>query len=65
MRNVSVTRREDEFAKKTQVMLLARWSADDVTAVEYLVSIKLEALLGVTRGKRCLKFTVEFPTWPR
>ena len=45
MRNGSVTRREDEFAKQTQVMLLGGWFVDGMTAVEYIVSLKLEALL--------------------
>ena len=43
MRNGLVTRKEDEFAKQTQVMLLGGWFADDMTAVEYPVSIQLEA----------------------
>jgi hypothetical protein len=34
------------FAKKTQVMHLGGWSAYDVTAKAYPVSIKLESLLG-------------------
>ena len=41
----SVTPRKDDSAKQTQVMLLGGWSADDVTAEAYLVSIKLESLL--------------------
>ena len=45
MRNVSATPREEGFAKQTQVMLLGGWSADDVTAEAYPVSIKLESLL--------------------
>jgi hypothetical protein len=44
-------------------MLLGEWSADDVTAKAYPVSIKLEALLSVTRGKsmKVLQIIVEFP----
>ena len=45
MRNGSVTPSEEEFAKKTQVMLLGGWSTVDVTAEAYLVSIQLESLL--------------------
>jgi hypothetical protein len=37
--------KEEGFAKQTQVMLLEGWSADDVTAEAYPVSIKLETLL--------------------
>ena len=45
MRNGSVTPRKEGFAKRTQVMLLGGWSAVDVTAEAYPVSIKLESLL--------------------
>ena len=45
MRNGLVTPRKEGFAKKTQVMLLGGWSAVDVTAEAYPVSIKLESLL--------------------
>jgi hypothetical protein len=45
VRNGSITPKEEEFAKQTQVMLLGGWSTDDMTAVAYPVSIKLEALL--------------------
>ena len=45
MRNGSVTPREESCAKQTQIMLLGGWSTVDVTAVAYLVSIKLKALL--------------------
>jgi hypothetical protein len=62
VRNGSVTPREESFAKQTQVMLFGGWSADDVTAQAYPVSIKLVRYSGVTRGKRCFKFKVEFPT---
>jgi hypothetical protein len=43
VRNGLVTRKEDEFAKQTQVMLLGGGFAEDRTAVEYPVSIQLEA----------------------
>jgi hypothetical protein len=45
VRNDAITRREGKFAKQTQVMLLGGWFADNMMAVEYQVSIKLEALL--------------------
>ena len=35
--------REEGFGKQTQVMFRRGWSADDVTAKAYPVSIKLEA----------------------
>jgi hypothetical protein len=41
----SVTPREEGFAKKMQVMLLGGWSADDMTAEAYPVSIKLKPSL--------------------
>ena len=62
VRNGSVTPRQEGFAKQTQVMLLRGWSVDDVTAEAYLVSINWTRYSGVTRGKRWLKFIVEFPT---
>ena len=36
MRNGSVTPREEGSAKQTQVLLLGRWSAEDVTKFEPL-----------------------------
>ena len=58
VRNGSVTPREESFAKQTQVMLFGGWSADDVTAQAYPVSIKLVRYSGVTRGKRCFEIIV-------
>ena len=43
MRNGSVTPREEGSAKQTQVMLLGRWSAEDVKAKAYPVSIRQPA----------------------
>ena len=45
MINGSVTPIKEGFAKQTEVMLLEGWSADDVTAKAYPVSIILESLL--------------------
>jgi hypothetical protein len=45
VRNGSVTPREGDFVKQTQVMLFEEWSVNDVTAEVYPVSIKLKALL--------------------
>ena len=39
-RNGSVTPREEGSAKQTQVVLLGRWSAEDVTVKAYPVSIR-------------------------
>ena len=43
MRNGSVTPRKEGSAKQTQVMLLGRWSDEDVKAEAYLVSIRQPA----------------------
>ena len=43
MRNGSVTPREEGSAKQTQIMLLGGWSAKDVTAEAYPVSIRHHA----------------------
>ena len=40
MSNGSVTPREEGSAKQTQVMLLEGWSAEDVKAEAYPVSIR-------------------------
>jgi hypothetical protein len=55
VRNGSVTPTKEELAKQTQVMLLGRWSANDMTAVAYPVSIKLEALLRRYSWKKVLQ----------
>jgi hypothetical protein len=55
VRNGSVTPREEGFAKQMQVMLFGGWSADDVTAEAYPVSIKLEALLRRYSWKKVLQ----------
>jgi len=47
VRNGSATRRGEEFAKQTHVMLLGGWFVDDMMAVEYPVSIKIG---GVTQA---------------
>ena len=44
MRNGSVTPRDEGSAKQTQVLLLGRWSADDVTKFEPLVGALVGAL---------------------
>ena len=44
MRNGSVTPREDGSAKQTQVLLLGRWSAEDVTKFEPLPGALVGAL---------------------
>ena len=45
VRNGLVTRREQEFAKQTQVVLIGGWSTDDNTSRLWPVWIKLEPLL--------------------
>ena len=44
MRNGSVTPRKDGSAKQTQVLLLGRWSAEDVTKFELLLGALVGAL---------------------
>ena len=45
MRNGSVSPREEGFAKQTQLLLLGKWSADDVSSRLIEIGAKLEALL--------------------
>jgi hypothetical protein len=52
VRNGSITPSKEGFAKKTQVIILGGWSAVDVTAEAYLVSIELESLLRTYSWKK-------------
>ena len=62
MRNGSVTPREKEFAKQMQIMLLGRWSAEDMAQSDFEIGVKLEPWLRRYSGIRCLTNIVEFPT---
>ena len=58
VRNGSVKPREEGSAKQTQVMLLRRWSADDVAYRLIEIDLTLEPWLRRYSEKRCLKFIV-------
>jgi hypothetical protein len=45
VKNGSATRREEGFAKQTQVMLLGKWSAEDVVLSHFEIGVKLEPWL--------------------